>query len=96
MYIAMYMGTGAAMATMVRKQIYIKKQQEATLKRQAKELGTTEAELIRQAIDRQLAFRLKPDRTLWRTEREYIQKLIAKGPVPGRRTWRREDAYGRR
>jgi hypothetical protein len=84
------------MAIMVRKQIYIKRQQEATLKRRAKELGTTEAELIRQAIDRQVAFRLKPDRALWRKEREYIQKLIAQGPVPGRRTWRREDGYGRR
>ncbi len=84
------------MATMVRKQIYIKEQQEAKLKRQAKELGTSEADLIRQAIDRQIAFRLKPDRTLWRKERAYIQKLIAQGPVPGRRTWRREDAYGRR
>ncbi|MBI4785523.1 MAG: hypothetical protein HY782_00535 [Chloroflexi bacterium] len=84
------------MAIMIRKQIYINKQQEATLKRQAKELGTTEAELIRQAIDRQVTVRLKPDRTLWRKEREYIQKLIAQGPVPGKRTWRREDAYGRR
>jgi hypothetical protein len=70
------------MAIMVRKQIYIQKQQEAFLKRRARELGTTEAELIRQAIDRQVAFRLKPDRSVWRKEREYIQKLIARGPVP--------------
>ena len=84
------------MATMVRKQIYIKKQQDATLKRKARELGTSEAELIRQAIDRQISFRLKPDRSRWRKERAYIEKLIAQGPVPGRRTWRREDAYGSR
>ena len=84
------------MAVMIRKQIYIRRRQAATLKRQARELGTTEAELIRRAIDRQIAVRLRPDLTLWHKEREYIQALIAKGPVPGGRTWKREELYERR
>jgi hypothetical protein len=39
------------MTQMVRKQIYIDKRQRAQLKRAAKARGTSEAELIRQAID---------------------------------------------
>ena len=42
------------MTQMVRKQIYIDKRQRAQLKRVAKARGTSEAELIRQAINRQL------------------------------------------
>jgi len=40
------------MATKVRKQIYIDAEQEAALKRLAKDKGISEAEIIRQAIDR--------------------------------------------
>jgi len=43
------------MAKMVRKQIYIEPRQEATLKRMVRESNTTEAELIRQAIDQQVS-----------------------------------------
>jgi hypothetical protein len=46
---------------MVRKQVYLEKRQSAMLKRQAKEFGTTEAELIRRAIERQVSTRLRPD-----------------------------------
>jgi hypothetical protein len=42
------------MAQMVRKQIYIEKRQDALLKRQAKLRGVSAAELIREAIDRQI------------------------------------------
>ena len=41
------------MAQMIRKQIYIQKRQQAMLKRLAKARGTSEAEVIRQAIDRE-------------------------------------------
>jgi len=83
------------MTVMVRKQIYIKKRQATTLQRQAKEAGTTEAELIRRAIDRQVSTRRHSNATAWKKERAYIQALIAQGPVPGRRKWRREDLYDR-
>ncbi len=40
---------------MVRKQIYIRKHQEALLKRLAQARGLSEAEIIRQAIEREVA-----------------------------------------
>ena len=49
MYVAMYYDD--AVARMIRKQVYIESRQERLLKRRAKELGTTEADLIRQGID---------------------------------------------
>ena len=81
------------MTVMIRKQIYLKKRQAATLRRQAKESGTTEADLIRRAIDRQVSTRRHSNATAWKKERAYIQALIAQGPVPGRRKWRREALY---
>ena len=86
---------GDMMSVMVRKQIYLEKRQATTLRRQAKESGTTEAELIRRAIDRQMTVRVHPDPSLWKKERAFIQALIAQGPVPGRRKWKRGDLYDR-
>ncbi len=83
------------MAMMVRKQVYLKQRQSAMLRRQAKELGTTEAELIRRAIDRQVSVRLRPDYQHWKKERTFILDLINQGPVAGRRKWKREDLYDR-
>jgi len=40
------------MATMVRKQLYITEAQNAVLKRRARQLGVSEAELARRALDR--------------------------------------------
>lgn len=40
--------------SMVRKQLYITEQQDRALKRQAKALGVSEAELVRQALDEML------------------------------------------
>ncbi|KKM11651.1 hypothetical protein SY88_08230 [Clostridiales bacterium PH28_bin88] len=80
---------------LVRKQLYIYRTQDALLKRRARELGVTEAELVRQAIDGQMntvSFRGR-DATAWEEEKEFIRQWMAKGPVDGRRTWRREDLY---
>jgi len=86
------------MSRMVRKQIYIESRQETTLKRQAKALGVTEAEVIRRAIDRQMiAVRLgSKDKKAWEREKAFIAKRMAKGPAAGGRQWRREDAYEER
>ena len=85
------------MARKLRKQIYLDPQQEAALKRQAAETGTSEAEIIRQAIDSQTRILWHPVSALkaWEREHEFIQSLIAQGPAAGRRTWRREDLYDR-
>jgi hypothetical protein len=85
------------MTRMVRKQVYIEPRQEALLKQLARETGATEADLIRQAIDRQTKVLLFPRRDLkaWQQERDFIRRLIEQGPVPGERRWRREDLYER-
>lgn len=86
------------MSRMVRKQIYIESRQDTTLKKQAKIFGITEAEIIRQAIDRQMAsVRLDVrDLKAWEREKIFIAKRMAKGPVSGGRRWKRKDAYEER
>jgi hypothetical protein len=85
------------MTRMVRKQVYIEPRQETLLKRLARDAGVTEAEIIRQAIDRQTKVILFSHRDLnaWRQERAFIERLIQQGPVLGGRRWRREDLYER-
>jgi len=58
------------MATKVRKQIYIDAEQEAALKRLAKDKGISEAEIIRQAIDRYAQSLPSPRRDLSAWERQ--------------------------
>jgi len=86
------------MATKIGKQIDLEPHQELILKRLAKKTGMTEAEIIRQAINRQTQMLWLPKRDLlaWAKERAFITRLILKGPVPGKRTWRREFLYWRK
>jgi hypothetical protein len=84
---------------MVRKQIYIGKRHEARLKRIAARRGQSEAEVIREALDRQLAGWAEPIpgdaeagwallSAAWRSRRR---------AKPGRAyRFRREDAYADR
>jgi hypothetical protein len=87
------------MTLRVRKQIYIDPGQETLLKQLTQDTGLAEAEIIRQAIDRQIRpFELEqPRRDLaaWDRERAFIAQLIERGPVPGERAWKREDLYER-
>jgi hypothetical protein len=88
------------MARMIRKQVYIEERQERTLKRRAKELGLTEAELIRRgidALDRDPPRAPRPRRLEALAESErYIQKhRRMKVPQTGRR-WTREELYEER
>ena len=83
------------MPQMVRKQIYIHKHQKAQLKRATKARGTSEADLIRQAIDRQLASpasHAPVDPTAWERAMALMRSLQAQGPEPNRpRSWTREE-----
>lgn len=92
---------------MVRKQIYIEKRQKARLKQAAKARGVSEAEIVRQAIDQQLAASGKgwPHAPgAWDRALALMRSLQAQGPLPkpGRRWTRdelyeaRESRYGRR
>lgn len=85
------------MTRMVRKQIYIEPRQEALLKRLARITGLTEAEIIRRAVEQQVRVILFPRRDLnaWQEEKAFINNLVQQGPVPGGRTWLREDLYER-
>lgn len=88
---------GNSVVTKVRKQVYIEPHQDVLLKRLAKERGTTEAEVIRRAIDQHTRLLHFPRRDLaaWEDERTFIIHLIQQGAVPGKRTWRREDLHER-
>jgi len=86
------------MVTMVRKQVYIEPRQDKLLKQWAEESGKTEAEIVREALDRWLASeqRRQEARAAWEEERAFIEARIAEGPVSGGRTWTREELYEER
>ncbi len=85
------------MVRKLRKQVYLDPQQEAALKRQVAETGTSEAEIIRQAIDNQTRILRHPwaASEAWAREQDFIRLRMAKGPVAGQRTWSREDLHDR-
>lgn len=86
------------MGELVRKQLYIYRTQDALLKRRAKELGISEAELVRRAISEQMMMYapLKgTDAKGWEKEKAFITQWMAMGPVKGGRTWKREELHER-
>ncbi len=89
------------MGTKIRKEIYIEPEQDALLKRLAEDRGLSESEVIGEAIEicAQDENRQPIDHAdraaAWAQEREFILERIKMGPVPGGRTWKREDAYDR-
>jgi len=89
------------MSKMVRKQIYIQKRQNALLKRVAEARQTSEAEIIRQAIERELNggnARQAPDsEAAWAKAYAFMLSLREKGPLGNRpRDWKRNDLYEER
>jgi Arc/MetJ-type ribon-helix-helix transcriptional regulator len=83
------------MARMKRKQIYLEAEQDRRLRALSRRQRRSESELIREGIRRVLD---EPplDRTAWEREKAFIESLIRKGPIPGGRTWKREDLYDER
>lgn len=89
------------MARMVRKQIYIEERQEDLLKRQARSRRASEAQLIREAIDRQVAggyARSLPDPHAWEEAVQFMRSLAQPGNErePAARTWTRDELYEER
>lgn len=83
------------MTRMVRKQVYIRKDQESLLKRASKELGVTESELIRRGVDQATAGVLKGPRDpeAWAELMKFAQKRgEMKVPQTGR-SWTRDELY---
>jgi hypothetical protein len=82
---------------MLRKQIYLRADQERRLRRLARELGVSEAELIRQSVDRAVlgVVRAGGDPEAWAAELKLAKRRQGKGPLAGRRDWAREEIYDR-
>lgn len=85
------------MAEMIRKQVYIEPRQEQRLKSLARDLRVSEAELIRQGIDRGLErlAALRPDPAAWQEAERYILTRMRKGSVKAQRRWTRGELYDR-
>lgn len=83
------------MARMKRKQIYLDVEQDRRLRALSRRQRRSESDLIREGIKRVLD---EPplDRAAWEREKAFIDSLIRKGPIPGGRTWKREDLYDER
>lgn len=87
------------MAEMVRKQIYIHRRQQALLRRLAHARGVSEAEIVRQAIEREAmgeGHALETyDAGAWDEILAFVaSRNHATGAAPYQ--WRREDAYDSR
>jgi len=82
---------------MVRKQLYIDPRQEALLKQRAKELGITEAELVREALDTYTwsTKRVPRDLAVWQEEKAFMKALMSQGAVRGGRRWTRDELHER-
>ncbi len=85
------------MATKIRKQIYLEQAQDARLKEIVQQTGQSEAEIIRQALERHASQTpyIKRDLRAWEAERRYIQNMIEQGEVESTWKWKREELHDR-
>lgn len=91
-------GGGVPMSDLVRKQLYITQKQESLLKKKAAELGVTEAEIVREALDSSIYMIDYPKRSAekWQEEITFIEvRKSGKTSVQKDRSWKREDLYDR-
>jgi hypothetical protein len=86
------------MSRMIRKQVYIAAEHDAFLKQRARELGVTEADLIRQGIEqlRRAPAEQYQDEQAWREERAFIEERARMPEHGGRRQWTRDELYDER
>jgi hypothetical protein len=89
------------MSDMVRKQFYIHKRQHLLLRRLAQARGVSEAEIVRQAIEREATgsspLVAPPDRAAWEEIVDFVEARKALGSQDDKPyQWCREDAYAER
>jgi transposase-like protein len=86
------------MGRMVRKQVYIELEQDALLKKRARDLGVTESDLIRRGINQfgQSAVNWPLDRQSWQDELTFIRQRALVPALDRRRAWTREELYEER
>ena len=85
---------------MVRKQVYIQTRQDALLKQLAEARGLSEAEIVRQAIERELAGApvqpAAPDRFAWQELVAFLEKRQGAEPARQPYRWERQEIYNER
>lgn len=106
MYNAMYHKIGIpdakvkSMTQMIRKQIYIASKHQALLSQLSKARGVSEAEVIRQALEREAvsvqAHFIEPDATALNEIVEFAHSRRALGVTGQPLQWKRDDAYSER
>jgi hypothetical protein len=89
------------MSEMVRKQFYIHKRQHILLRRLSQARGVSEAEIVRQAIEREAtggsSLPTPPDHTAWEEIIGFVEARKALGSKDDKPyQWNREDAYTER
>jgi hypothetical protein len=88
------------MSEMVRKQFYIHERQHILLRRLSQARGVSEAEIVRQAIEREATGVSPqaplPDRAAWEEIVEFVEARKALGPDGEPYQWDRQDAYQER
>lgn len=86
------------MSDLVRKQLYITRRQENYLKLKAKEMGLTEAEIVREALDK-AEYQVEHPRNSvekWQEELSFVnQRIKGRKIIRKERAWKREDLYER-
>ena len=86
----------------IRKQIYLEKKHDQQLKRLAEARGVSEAEVIRQALERQASTAVErptpPDPQAWAIAHQKMLALQALGALPmdEERRWTRDELYDER
>ena len=85
------------MPSKIRKQIYLEPRQDSLLKSLSKESGVSEAEVIRQILDRQLGYfgPTQPDLAAWEAEQTFIEEIKQRSPLAGGRDWTRNELHER-
>ncbi len=81
---------------MIRKQVYIEERQERILKKTARKLGISEAELIRRGIDQSIQT-VQPappqDVRAWRKEKQFMAQLKERTAPAKVKRWTRSELY---
>lgn len=81
-------------ARMVRKQICLEADLDRALAERARLLGVSQGEVVRSALRRELVSAREDSRLrAWGKALAIMEERARLGPLPGGRTWTREDLY---
>ena len=82
---------------MIRKQVYIEPHQEHLLKARARQLGVTEAELIRRSLEQGLTGGAprRPNPSAWRALMRFFRRRMRMDARQRARRWTRAELYDR-